>query len=189
MIVGLYSPVPQSGKSTVANVFVEEGFELRSLAEPVKESLEVVLKGLGIPDYKEYLYGSKKDKVIPGLYVTGGYLMSTYATIFMRDMIHEDTWLNILKKKIEPGKNYIVDDMRFPNEYHCFDVRIRLYRPSRLLEGHKRYKNSEGQLDNFSFEYTIMNDGTEDELVLRTQNVIKDLAAKNHHLWQERLKW
>jgi len=178
MIVGLYSSVPQSGKSTVAKVFIEEGFELLSLASPVKESLEVVLKGLGVPDYKEYLYGSKKDKAIPGLYVTGGYLMSTYATVFMRDIIYEGTWLDILKKKIEPGKNYVVDDMRFPNEYLYFDVRVRLYRPSRLLEGHKRYGKSEGQLDNFSFDYTIMNDGTEDELVLRTQNIIKDLSNK-----------
>lgn len=177
MIVGIYSPVPQSGKSTVSKLFVEAGFERLSFAEPVKQSLEPVLTGLQIPDYKEYLYGSMKDEIIPVLGVTGGVLMSTYATNFMRNTIHPDTWLNILLNKVEPGKDYVVDDLRFPNEFAIFDITIKLYRPSRIIKGHSREKSSEGQLDNLDFSYILVNDGTQDELKLRTESLIQKIKG------------
>jgi hypothetical protein len=47
-----------------------------------------------------------------------------------RDVFHYDFWIIALKKKIQPGKNYVITDARFPNEIdfisdqHGFYVRI-----------------------------------------------------------------
>jgi hypothetical protein len=124
MLVGLYSSLPQSGKSTVKTIFVNNGFIPLSFASAVKESLSVVLSGLGIESPERYLWGDWKDKVIPGMYCTGGYLMSTYATEFMRNTIANDVWVKILLNKVQPGKNYVVDDLRFYNEYEICDARV-----------------------------------------------------------------
>lgn len=177
MIVGLYSTVPQSGKSTVAREFILAGYEKLSLASPVKEALHLLLVQYGILDASDYLWDEKKDQIIPGVGVTGGYLMSTFATDYMRRVINEDFWLDILLRKTHPNKNYIVDDMRFPNEYEAFDVRIKVVRPN--AEGrHGRSAASEGQLDSLDFDHYLYNDGSLDDLVWRTQNIIQSLQRK-----------
>lgn len=177
MIVGLYSTVPQSGKSTVAREFILAGYQKLSLASPVKESLHLLLVQYGVLDANEYLWGEKKDKIIPGVGVTGGYLMSTFATDYMRKYISEDFWLDILLRKVRPGVDYIVDDMRFPNEYAAFDVKIKVERPN-VNSRHGRSSLSEGQLDKLPFDYVIFNDRSLDELVWKTQDIIKELSKR-----------
>lgn len=156
MIVGLYSSVPQSGKSTIKNIFVERGFKALSLAEPVKQNLLIFLQSLCVEQPERYLYSDWKTKVIPELGCTGGYFMSTYATDFMRDMINPDIWLNILLRKINHDNHYIVDDMRFPNEYDAFDCRILIINNT-AEQNHGRSNKSEGLLDNHKFDYRIVN--------------------------------
>ena len=156
MIVGLYSSVPQSGKSTVKNIFVERGFKALSLAEPVKQNLLTFLQSLDVEQPERYLYSDWKTKVIPELGCTGGYFMSTYATDFMRDMINPEIWLNILLRKINHDNHYIVDDMRFPNEYNAFDCRI-LVINNTAKQDHDRSSKSEGLLDDYKFDYRIIN--------------------------------
>lgn len=177
MIVGLYSTVPQSGKSTVSKLFVLAGFRKLSLATPVKQSLNVVLMGLGINDAHEYLWGERKNKVIPELGVTGGYLMSTYATDYFRNEIDPDVWLKILMRNVKESKNYIVDDMRFPNEYDAFDVRIKIVREN-IDKRHGRSEKSEGQLDDYPFDYVINNNGTLAKLEDRARFIINRLGVE-----------
>jgi hypothetical protein len=162
MLVGIYSSQPQSGKSTVKAVFTEHGFIEESFATPVKESLLVVLRSLRVIEPKRYLWGDWKHKVIPGLGVTGGYLMSTYATDYMRNSINKDVWRNALESRLKFGKSFVVDDLRFPNEYIIFDYTIRVIRED--APGHDRSDTSEGQLDDFSFDYIILNNGTTEDL-------------------------
>lgn len=179
MKVGIYSSVPQSGKSTVSKVFKENGFLRVSFAEPVKNSLYVVLEALEIKNPEDYLWGDKKDKGIPGLGVTGGKLMSTYATDFMRDTIHEDVWVNCAKKFIATvgrNKNWVCDDLRFANEFEMFDYTIKVVRPGQKLKG--RSKKSEGNLDKFEFSYTLVNDGTEDDLRQKALQILQEIKKK-----------
>ena len=178
MIVGIYSNLPQSGKSTVSNQFKLRGYQPLSFATPVKQSLNVVLSALGIQDSHEYLWGDKKDEIIPGLDVTGGYLMSAYASDFFREMINEDVWLNILARNYTPYRNTVVDDMRFPNE-HRFIKRqggytIQVVRPG-VVE-HSRSTISEGRLANHPFDFIIRNDDDKEELRQRT-DIIIDLIS------------
>lgn len=177
MIVGLYSSLPQSGKTTVKDAFVRAGFTPLSFASPVKESLFVVLSGLGVEAPERYLWGDWKHKVIPGMYCTGGFLMSAYATSFMRDTISQDIWVNILLQKIQNGINYVVDDLRFPNEFAIMDYTVNIIRPD-VEPRHGRLPKSEGQLDDYRFDYLIENTGTLNDLYLRVEAVIFRIKNK-----------
>lgn len=163
MIVGIYADYPLSGKSTAKETFVREGFTELSFATAVKESLEVVLISLGISpkDTYEYLYGSWKNHIIPQLNCTGGYLMSHYA-MFMREKFTNDIWLMTAQNRVKKNKLYVVDDLRFYNEYRYImdnGFTIKIVRPD-VNKNHGRSSNSEGQLSGFSFDYTVVNDGT-----------------------------
>lgn len=177
MKVGIYSSVPQSGKSTVSRVFQENGFHRVSFAEPVKNSLYVVLEALEIKDAEEYLWGDKKDKGIPGLGITGGMLMSKYATDFVRDTVHKDVWVNAAKKfiaSVGSRKNWVCDDLRFENEFELFDCTIHVIRPG--IKPKRRSKKSEGNLDKYNFSFTIVNDGTEDELRQKAKETLDEIV-------------
>lgn len=177
MIVGLYSNVPQSGKSTVARVFQNAGYKKLSFATPVKQSLKVVLEALGVVDPDAYLCGKKKDIVIPELGVTNGYFMSSYATTYMRDMIDEDIWLDALKRYVVPGLNYVIDDLRFYNEYQWLvgtgGVTIKINRTGAIKQG--RVASSEGQLSRVDFDYVLDNNGSMADLVKKVNFVLTQL--------------
>lgn len=182
MIVALYSSTPQSGKSTVAQVFRAAGYRITSFAEPVKTSLAHVLAALGTKNAGDYLWGSRKDEIIPELQVTGGFLMSTYATDFFRNQIDEDIWLKIMQRRIDPNRNYIIDDMRFPNEFEWVKsqggICINVVRP--LVAGtHSRSELSEGNLDDYDFDYTVVNDLGLAEVVIATNGILEALKYAN----------
>lgn len=180
MLVGIYSSSPQSGKSTVCQAFVEKGFRHESFGQPVKESLAVVLRHLNVSEYERYLYGDWKSKVISELGVTGGYLMSHYATDFFRDSISDDVWLNCLLNKTTPSTdNVVIDDLRFPNEFRIFDVTIKIVREN--VEGHDRSPRSEGLLGNYNFTYAIYNSGTLDDLRSLSNLIVEDILEKERN--------
>lgn len=173
MLVGIYSSSPQSGKSTVRKLFQKSGFVYESFAKPVKENLEFILDNLHVDEYdtSRYLYGDWKDKVIPELGCTGGYLMSHYA-MGMRD-INEDIWLKMLLKRLNPKQNYVIDDLRFPNEYNIFDITITVTKQN--APKHDRVSSSENNLDMYSFDFTIVNDGTLEELNCKSQGIVDQI--------------
>lgn len=88
--------------------------------------------------------------------------------------------------------NWIITDMRFPNEQQAVDIRdgicIRVNRkksPERLRfeleEGPFIEHESETALDNALFDYTIDNDGTIDELIDR----IRIILTRENLLWSQ----
>lgn len=177
MIVGISSNNPQSGKSTVREVFEHRGYTALSLASPVKESLLVVLNDSHVLSAVEYLWGNWKDRVIPELGVTGGKLMSSYA-MNMRSL-NEDIWLNILLNKIynSPESNFVIDDMRFPNEFDSMDYTVNVIRPN-ANENHGREVSSEGQLRHYNYDFTISNDGSLQDLRKETWGICDQLEEK-----------
>lgn len=171
MIIGLYSPSPQSGKSTVASILQLHGWKRRSFATPVKKSLLVVLEAIGVREAEAYLYGNRKDQVIPELGVTGGYLMSHYATTFFRNMVNKDVWVQAAMRSVPNGGHYVFDDLRFPNEFawikRLSGLTVCITRPGNTIKG--RSANSEGQLAGFDFDLYLSNCGTEEEFKITVQ--------------------
>lgn len=123
MIIGLCGFIG-SGKGTFADILVEKhGFLKESFANGVKDATAVVfgwdrqlLEGDTVQSraWREQpdAFWSKKfgKEFSPRLALQ---LMGTEAG---RDVFHQDLWIYSLQKRIKEEKNYVIADVRFPNE-------------------------------------------------------------------------
>ena len=168
-IIALYSPCPQCGKSTLAR-YIPNSVKI-SFATPFKKMNHALLVDLGYsnPDAWEYVYGSKKEDILPEIGVTCRKIQQTLGSEWGRDNIREDIWLAIVKAKI---KQYywpvVIDDLRFPNEYAMLmDMRaclVKITRPGYVKE---HDHPSDGALDDYPFDIELVNDGTPEEMYER----------------------
>lgn len=175
-VVALYSPYPQAGKSTVADMLVEEfGFRRVKFAGAIKSMLRALLlyQGAKFEQIDEMIEGSKKECVSDLLgFRSPRYAMQTLGTEWGREAMDADFWTDIARGKISSlvsiGKPVVIDDMRFENEAHMLRdfggaTFVKITRPSvepkkgffkGLFGGHK----SEGGLESFAFDLEIVND-------------------------------
>jgi len=122
MIVGFLGFIG-SGKGTAGDILKEIGFEKQSFAGPVKDTASVMF---GWPRHllegdteesrkfrEEYdPFWSKKF----GYEFTPRMALQRIGTEVGRDIFNENIWINILEKKIDKNKNYVITDVRFANE-------------------------------------------------------------------------
>jgi hypothetical protein len=122
MIVGFVGFIG-SGKGTAGDILKEIGFEKQSFAGPVKDTASVMF---GWPRHllegdteesrkfrEEYdPFWSKKF----GYEFTPRMALQRIGTEVGRDIFNENIWINILEKKIDKNKNYVITDVRFANE-------------------------------------------------------------------------
>jgi ABC-type dipeptide/oligopeptide/nickel transport system ATPase component len=119
----------------------------------------------------------------------------------MRDGLHTNVWVNALFADYNPGytispldvdnqapDNWIITDMRFPNELESVEKRhgitIRVIREKLPIKHSKTGKThllnreaftehpSETALDKTTFDYEIINDGTMEELVKKVREIL-----------------
>ena len=75
-LIGLYSPAPGSGKSTVASYYCARGYHIVSLATTMKKMCRTFLLAQGIqPSEVDYYLYDGKHTVIPELGVTARHLL------------------------------------------------------------------------------------------------------------------
>ena len=134
-IVALYSPVPQSGKSTIAELLVEKHKFVRlRFADALKRIAQFMLVELGLSRVQAFDFIDGARKGIPILTLggkTGRDLMISLGTDCGR-ALHQDIWVNALATQIHKAalRRIIIDDLRFPNEYqmlwnqHALMVRV-----------------------------------------------------------------
>jgi len=122
MIVGFLGFIG-SGKGTAGDILKEIGFEKQSFAGTVKDTASVMF---GWPRHllegdteesrkfrEEYdPFWSKKF----GYEFTPRMALQRIGTEVGRDIFNENIWINILEKKIDKNKNYVITDVRFANE-------------------------------------------------------------------------
>jgi hypothetical protein len=118
-------------------------------------------------------------------------LLQKLGTEAMRDGLHTNVWVNALfadykayvKEWDEFGNdtlvenpNWLITDMRFPNELEAVEVRngitIRVTRPVEKSKTTARLHPSETSLDKAEFDYEIINDGTIKELAEKVQIIL-----------------
>lgn len=184
-LIGLYSPVPQSGKSTFANTLLDlkEGSRVVKFADGFRELLVDVLADFfegGSAEVHEWLADKRKDTaLIPELGVTLRHCLQTLG-IWGRVSVQPDLWVRKARKAIMRAHNaplVVVDDLRFPNEYWMLRelnaTIIRIERPAApITERHQ----SNGQLEDFSFDYRVTNDCCPTELALRAKHIAWEVA-------------
>jgi hypothetical protein len=168
-LIGLYSPAPQSGKSTVAEYLCRKhGYQQIAFAGPLKEMTETFLICMGVPPglSVRMVYGDLKESPIEEIGCTPRHLMQTLGTEWGRNCVHTELWVKVaLARAAAAQRPVVIDDMRFPNEMEAVraagGVCLQIVRPG--VE-RKTSHPSEGQLDNARFDCTLVNSGSEDDL-------------------------
>lgn len=171
-IIALYSSVPQSGKSTVANYLQLCDCELVKFAEPLKAMTDVLLRYVGCDRATRQSMIEGNNKTTP-IYELGmkstRHIMQTLGTEWGRGHISEDVWVDIAEARCaESSKTVVIDDMRFPNEYERMvglgAIKVRIDRPSLHQDCEEEAHSSEGALDHHEFDFVITNDGSLEDL-------------------------
>lgn len=165
-ILGLYSPAPQSGKTTVANYLTRHGYQRVSFAEPIKEMAAGLLQNLGYTEAAA-LYRVHEDKYarIPEIGVTVRHMLQTLGTEFGRECLHPEVWLISWRQRADrvlaAGHNIVVDDMRFLNEAALLRSRgAQLWRITRPGATSSSSHASEGGLDDYPFDFNLHNNAS-----------------------------
>jgi hypothetical protein len=171
MIVGLYSPAPRCGKTTIAEYLRSAfGFKRVRFAGPLKAMATALFTSIGFDEDEVYrmVEGDKKDLPVPGFEFRPRDIMQTLGTDWGREMMQKDLWIKSAVARIErltdAGYSVVVDDLRFPNEYAALrDLGARLVHVRRpgVTGGSERY---EGQLDDAYWDLKLLNDGEIDDL-------------------------
>jgi hypothetical protein len=118
-VIGIHGPIG-AGKTTVAKILEDDlGYKRLRFAQGLKDML------YAIDLDKECVDGDRK---LEPLDVLGGktarHAQQTLGTEWGRRMIHPDIWANILANRIKTEikkfpltSHFVIDDLRFPNEY------------------------------------------------------------------------
>ena len=187
LTIGLYSPGPGHGKTTVAYALKNRGFEIVSFAEPLRSMAYSLLMDLGLTpgDAWRALHESKND-VIPSLGVSGRYLLRTLGTEWGRDLVHQELWLKSWIARAGDTPLVVVDDVRFPNEAEMLRKRgAVLWLITSEREGFEQVEanhRSDGALGGIRFERHVRNDSNLGELVLKVEEALDALQPERQVL-------
>ena len=165
-LIGLYSPAPGCGKTTVANLLLAH--RPVSFAAPLKRVVEILLDRLGSDGYS--LVHKDKESIIFELGVSARHMLQTLGTEWGRACIHPDFWVMIARAEAErimnDGRCVVIDDVRFPNEAAMvFDLGGELWRIDRPGVSYDGSHESEGGLEDITPDRVIVNDGSIDQLL------------------------
>jgi hypothetical protein len=135
-LIGLYSPAPGCGKTTLADILVRDhGYIQISFASPLKVMVAALLQQLDIPeDRARRLTYTDKEAPIPEISsrTTARHLQRTLGTEWGRSCVDPELWLKCWEAQYRrtiafgepsgipdlaaPIPRVVVDDCRFPNE-------------------------------------------------------------------------
>ncbi len=173
-IIGLYSPEPQSGKSTVASKLEQRGYVIVPFAETLKLMLIPMLESLGYDRHgANYLVHQAKQVVVGDAGVRVRHMLQTLGTEWGRACIHPDIWVRCWKGRAQQYSAVVADDVRFPNEAAMIKLLGgEMWRIERPGVPHEHGHVSEGSLYDFDgFSRHIVNDGTIDDLICKLREI------------------
>jgi len=179
-IIGLYSPAPQSGKTTVAEALVKHGYTRVSFAAPLKRVAITLLQELGYEKQvaMEMVY-IDKEAYVPEIKASVRHILQTLGTEYGRQCLHPDVWIMCMEKRLaslrQEGKFAVIDDCRFLNEAALIrQLGGEMWRLERPNTERGTEHASEGGLDAYPlFDRRIVNDGTLLDLYDRINEVLK----------------
>lgn len=171
-VMGISSNGKQSGKSTFAKFYKkyhsdENWCEIVNFATPLKNMLETALQYAGIEETNPYLYGNKKEEILPVFNKSGRFLMQKLGTEWGRYQVDKDLWINLFNNYIYELNSegiFINDSVRFKNEVEYING-LKNSLSIKIVRGEcKEDHPSELNIDNSLFDIVIHNDGTLEQL-------------------------
>lgn len=126
MIIGLVGFIG-SGKGTVADLLVERhGFIKESYANSVKDAVSVIFgwdrKLLEGDTPESRAWREAKDEwwsKTLGKEFSPRLALQLMGTEAGRDVFHKDLWVHTVLRRCKPENNYVIADVRFPNEINA----------------------------------------------------------------------
>ena len=200
MIIGLCGLIG-SGKGTVADILVDEHkFEKISFADKLKDAVSVLFdwdREMLEGETSESRFWREQEDTFwtkeTGRKITPRLVLQEFGTDCMRHGFDDGIWVSLVKQELvkHPNKNFVIPDVRFPNEANMIKsihgevwrvrrgqdpVWMRMYQDIGVEP--KDVHESEWRWAKVDFNHIIYNDLGIDEL--RSQ--VKGLLASNEHL-------
>lgn len=155
-IIALYSGRPQMGKSTAQNFLATHGYERVSFAASLRVACAAILMDAGCPQSKAIdILSSLKNEPCRQLGGATGRDMLIAVGQAMRS-VSPTWWIDAALSRCKTGGKYVIDDLRFPNEFDALKARgailVRIA-GDRGIDGIA----GEGQLDDREFDFVIGN--------------------------------
>ena len=201
MIIGICGLIG-SGKGTVADVLVDQGFKKVSFADKLKDGVSTIFgwdRAMleGDTDESRQWREQRDDfwSAETEMEVTPRLALQLFGTDCLRNGFHDGVWVSLLKKHMldNPG-NYVVPDVRFRNEQNMIrDLGGEIWRVQRgdipewygcamldnttgsdLMEEYDVHPSEYKWIDmNNKFDVTLYNEGTIEDL---KQLVLREIS-------------
>ena len=149
------------GKDAVAKIIQElqpdKNWQIKKFSGKLKQ-MASLLTGVSVEKFEQQEF--KQNRFLPigdKMYQVREFLQYL-GTECVRDLLGKDVWVNALLKDYKPKENWIITDMRFPNElqgvYDKLGITLRVERVGiKPINAHP----SETALDNHLFDWIIEN--------------------------------
>jgi len=180
-IIGLYSPAPGSGKSTIADCLDDYAYRIVPFASFLKGMIRRLLLELGYTANQADEMIKQKDLIVPGINIRMRTLMQTLGTEWGRNTLDQDFWINCWKEKVKSCRSLVVaDDVRFLNEALAIkEMGGEVWKIVRPGTENNENHSSEGQLDHWDgFSRIIVNGGSIDDLYHKLNLIMGDAEGK-----------
>jgi len=170
MIIGL-NGYAKSGKDEIANAIrsLHPTWEIKKFAGKLKD-IASILTGIPAESFEDQSF---KMKHLMGWDMTVRELLQRLGTEGVRSGVHTDAWVNALFVDYYQYAKWIITDVRFPNEAQSIKDRggvlIRVNRPG---VGPVNNHLSETALDDWKFDHVIDNNGTLQELKIKSISLL-----------------
>jgi len=177
-VIGLKGKIG-AGKSTAAEYFIERGYKLIKVADPLKN----MLRALGLSE--EQIEGERKGE--PSILLSGAtprHAMQTLGTEWGRG-IHPDFWVNLWRHEAIKHPLVVVDDCRFKNEALAIHdlcgvvIEIRRPAPPGAADAHI------SEVQDWRADMCVLNEGFNKEILFaRLEGVIAIWDESNTCHWK-----
>ena len=176
MIIG-FGHKAQSGKDTAGEYLVKYyGFKRMSYGDKLKE-VASVLTGIPIEEF----YGEYKNKFNKTWNKTHREILQHLGTDAIREQFDIDAWVKSTLTNLDSDNNYVVTDVRFPNEVEGIkDLGGKVVKVIRGTGNYPidNYHPSEVALNNYNnWDHIINNNGTLNQYYKALDSMMKE------HFW------
>ena len=186
MLVGICGKAG-SGKDTVGDYLIDHyGFKKIALADPIKRLVKDIF---ALDDHTVYDRVAREQKLERWPSWTVRSLLQFIGTELFREQIDDAIWVKSLWYKIsdDNDNNYVVSDVRFPNELQFFRDNAKEGEFFALKIVRPGYEGNVGLVGHMSEAYDlegdeeIINDGTKEDLYGKIDQIAKEIFDGKAH--------